>query len=156
MAGAFDPNGKLKDHREFNVIKDIPSAKALAEKWPGKVLWSGFEIGMALRYPKVTIAEDYNSVPNHIIKDGYLAYCGPDRENPTWDLTCPLQIIYPNRGYFGLSEPGTVSVADDGFNTFNPDPNGNHLIMRLDQTQQTRVLEAFTQLAPHPPANLKR
>lgn len=152
MAGAFDPDGSFKKHREYNVIKDIPSAQSLAEKWPGTVLWSGFEIGMALRYPSVSIREDYNSVPNHIIKEAYIAYCGDQGKNPTWDLTCPLQIIYPDRGYFGLSERGDVQVADDGLTTFKPNAKGNDIIMRMDEKQRIRVLEAFVQLCPHPPA----
>ncbi len=38
-----------KDHPlagAFNVIKDIPSAKMLAEQWPTPIIWSGFEIGI--------------------------------------------------------------------------------------------------------------
>ena len=125
MAGAFAQEGEFKNHREYNVIKDIPSAQEFAKKWPGKVIWSGFEIGMALRYPSNSIREDYNYVPDHIIKEGYIAYCGDHGENPTWDLTCPLLIVHPDRGYFDLSEPGDVIVEDDGFTTSSPTPKAS-------------------------------
>lgn len=156
MAGAFDYAGQFKDHREYNVIKDIPSAQSLAKKWPGPVIWSGFEIGMALRYPARSIQQDYNYTANHIVKDGYIAYCGESGENPTWDLTCPLLIAYPDRGYFDLSEPGDVIVADDGYTTFQPKAGGLHRYMKMNPVQAARVLESFVQLCPEPPASLAK
>ncbi len=151
MAGAFDKGGQYEKHREYNVIKDIPSAQELAKKWPGKVIWSGFEIGMALRYPARSIQQDYNYTPRHIIKEGYEAYCGLNGQNPTWDLTCPLLIVHPDRGYFDLSEPGDVTVENDGLTVFKPNPQGKHRYMKMNEVQTARVLEAFVQLCPEPP-----
>ena len=155
MAGAFDKGGKWEKHREFNVREDIPSARSIAENWPGKVIWSGFEVGIAARYPVASIREDYNYTPHHIIKEAYAAYCGLDTGNPTYDLTCPLLIVHPERGYFDLSEPGDITVKNDGSTTFTANPNGRHRFMKTSAIQTARIIEAFTQLCPEPPLSTK-
>ena len=52
MAGAFTQivgdKGQLYDHKEYNIVKDIPAAKALVRDWPTPIIWSGFEIGKNL------------------------------------------------------------------------------------------------------------
>lgn len=151
MAGAFDSAGSFKEHREFNVIKDIAAARTLAEKWPGDIVWSGFEVGMAMRYPSRSIREDYRVPAGHIVSAAYVAYCGEQGENPTWDLTCPLFIAFPDRDYFGLSEPGEVRIADDGFTQFHPSAKGRHRYLTLTPVQAARTLEAFVQLCSTPP-----
>ena len=152
MAGAFDKGGKWEKHREFNVREDIPSAQALTNNWPGTIVWSGFEVGISARYPAASVQEDYNYTPHHIVKEAYTAYCGIDGENPTYDLTCPLFIVHPDRGYFDLSEPGIITVKNDGTTTFSPDPSGNHRYLKTSTIQSARIVETFTQLCPVPPA----
>lgn len=151
MAGAFVPIGNDRRYREYNVIKDIPAAKALAAKWPGPVIWSGFEVGIAIRYPAASIRDDYRYMEHHLIRDAYVAYCGDQGENPTWDLTTVLQLAYPNRGYFTLSEAGQVEVADDGFTTFQPRADGRHRFLKINAEQTARIREAFVQLCVTPP-----
>ncbi len=51
MAGAFQPIDGNKHYLEYNVVKDIASAQALASRWPTAIVYSGFEIGIALPYP---------------------------------------------------------------------------------------------------------
>ena len=46
VSDASDAEGKPRIHREYNVIKDLQSARFLSEKWPTRVVWSGFEIGI--------------------------------------------------------------------------------------------------------------
>lgn len=153
MAGSFEPGGR---HLEYNVVRDIPAAKALAAGWPGPMVWSGFEVGRALPYPAAGIREDYGYVARHPVKDAYVAYCGENGSNPTWDLTCPLYIAFADRGYFDLSEPGEVRIADDGLTTFHPRADGRHRYLKLSGAQAVRVTEAFVQLCPAPPAATAR
>jgi inosine-uridine nucleoside N-ribohydrolase len=151
MAGAFDQAGPYRNHLEFNVIKDLPAAKTLAEKWPGPVVWSGFEIGMGMRFPSTSIREDNPAPIPHLIKEAYVAYCGERGENPTWDLTCPLFIAFPDRGYFGLSEPGRVEISNEGKTTFTAASTGPHRYLTHSPLQAARTLEAFVQLCAMPP-----
>ncbi len=152
MAGTFVRNtDKLRDHKEYNVIKDIPSAQRVAEEWPTPILWSGYEIGLALPYPHESIDLDYGYVKHHPLAEAYLLYCPPQHNRPTWDLTSVLQAIRPDHGYFDLSPPGRVTIADDGLTRFEPTPDGRDRYLILQDHQQARTLEALVQLSSQPP-----
>jgi len=155
MAGAFQTIRFNTRHLEYNVTNDIPAAKNIADRWPTPVIWSGFEIGIATTYPWQSIMEDYDYVPNHLIKDSYLAYV-PEQphDRPTWDLTAVLYAVYPDRGYFNLSPAGSIQVDDKGRTDFaqnNKDNKGNDRYLIMDEVQTARVREAFVQLCSEPP-----
>jgi purine nucleosidase len=153
MAGAFSlipQDGKLIEHREYNVVTDIPAAKKLVHKWPVDVVWSGFEIGLALPYPHQSILRDFNYVVHHPVAEAYTLYIPPPHDRPTWDLTSVLWAVRPNDQYFELSQPGTVSVADDGLTKFEAQPAGRHRYLILKPEQKLRVLEVQRGLSSQP------
>ncbi len=157
MAGAFrqikDNQGRLYDHKEYNVVKDIPAAKKLADQWPSSVLWSGFEIGKNLTYPHQSILRDYRYVQHHPLPEAYTLYIPPPHDRPTWDLTSVLAAVRPEHRYFDVSPPGDVLVADDGLTTFSAKAGGRHRYLILKEEQKPRATEALVQLASQPPAN---
>lgn len=149
MAGAFEPiNGGR--HLEYNVVKDISAAKKIATDWPTEVLYSGYEIGLAMRYPARSILEDYRWQPDHIVAASSIAYEPPPHNRPTWDLTSVLAVVRPTHRYFGMSEPGHVIVDDDGGTQFEPDADGLHRYLTVDATQAARGVEAFVNLCSQP------
>ena len=159
MAGAFQTIRYGNRYREYNVIKDIPSARALTEKWPTPMVWSGFEIGIAATYPWQSVMEDFETHADHILKKSYVAYVPAEGEDrPTWDLTAVLYAVYPDRDYFELSPRGTVRMHEDGMTFFNPPPrrqpvekhNGRDRFLVMDEVQAARVREALTQIASEP------
>jgi inosine-uridine nucleoside N-ribohydrolase len=158
MAGAFTKivgdSGQLYDHKEYNIVKDIPSAQQLATKWPTPIVWSGFEIGKNLPYPHGSILKDYAYVEHHPLAEAYHLYIPPPHDRPTWDLTSVLQAVRPSRGYFDLSAPGQVTVAENGLTTFREVPSGRdrHLIIRDDQ--KPRTTEALVHLSSQPPSSV--
>lgn len=154
MAGAFQTVEDNNHIAEFNVVKDIPAAQKLANEWPTPIVWSGFEIGIALPYPAVSIERDYTYVPHHPLAESYQAYMPTPHERPTWDLTSALYAAQPERGYFGLSQPGTVTVEADGLTRFTPKANGRDRFLKLDATQRARTLEALVQLCTEPPPRI--
>ena len=155
MAGAFTQivgdSGQLYDHKEYNVVKDIPSAKKLCQDWPTPIVWSGFEIGKNLTYPHESILQDYNYVRYHPLSESYTLYIPPPHDRPTWDLTSVLHAIRPDRGYFDLSAPGRVTIAEDGLTSFEESAGGRdrHLVIRDEQ--KGRTTEALVQLSSQPP-----
>jgi len=155
MAGAFrqilDRDGEPYDHKEYNVIKDIPSAQRLSTDWPTPVVWSGYEIGLALPYPHESIEQDYQYVPDHPLAAAYMLYSPPPHNRPTWDLTSVLYAVRPDREYFDISKPGVVTVADDGLTTFKEDELGLHRYLILKDGQRGRATEALVQLSSQPP-----
>lgn len=153
MAGAFVPINGDAQYREANVRNDIPSMQQLAEHWPDEVpvVWSGFEIGISVRYPHQSIARDFGYVAHHPVREAYLLHSGAEHDRPSWDLTSVLYAIDPDRGYFDLSEPGRVRVADDGHTSFAAAPDGRDRFLRMSDLQAARVREALVQLTSQPP-----
>ncbi|MFO0960545.1 MAG: nucleoside hydrolase [Isosphaeraceae bacterium] len=151
MAGAFEAIDKNPHYLEYNVVKDVPAAKKLAERWPTPTVWSGFEIGIAVPYPAVSIERDYGYVKHHPVADAYIARNPPPHERPTWDLTSVLYAALPDRGYFDLSPPGKVTVEADGFTRFSPSEGGRDRYLILPPEKRSRVREALVQLSSQPP-----
>jgi purine nucleosidase len=151
MAGAFQTIDHNNHYLEYNVVNDIPAAQKLAKDWPTPIVWSGFEIGIALAYPAVSIQRDFAYVPHHIVAEAYCLYSPPPHNRPTWDLTASLYVVRPDRDYFGLSSPGRVTVDNDGFTRFAPDGKGRDRFLTLTPIQQARTREALVQLTSEPP-----
>ena len=155
MAGAFQPIDGNRRYLEYNVVKDVASARALAARWPSPTIWSGFEIGIALPYPASSIERDYGYVPHHPVAEAYIRHEPPPHNRPTWDLTSVLYAVHDDRGYFDLSPPGTVTVEPDGFTRFDASPDGKHRYLVLTPDQKPRVLEALVQLSSQPPCRVQ-
>ncbi len=158
MAGAFSFCANTNYHLEANVINGIGYMQTVADEWPEEVpiVWSGFEIGEALPYPRVSIARDLNYVPHHIVKEAYLLHSGPEHDRPCWDESSVLYAVFPDREFFGLSLNGRVTVGDDGFTRFKaPGKQGGGTrdrFLTMTSVQQARALEAIMQLTVQPPA----
>lgn len=153
MAGAFQTIEWNTRHLEYNVIKDIPAAKKLAKEWPTPVIWSGYEIGIAAKFPHTSIEHDLNYTAHHPLKESYVVYNPPPHDRPTWDPTAVLWAVYPDRGYFDLSPEGNVEVDDNGATVFrvSKDGKGRHRYLRMSPEQTARVREAIVQLSCEPP-----
>lgn len=153
MAGAFQPIDKNPRYAEYNVVKDVASARKLAERWPSPMVFSGYEVGVALPYPSVSIECDYRYVPHHPVAEAYVLYNPPPHNRPTWDLTSVLYAVQPDRGYFDVSGPGKVGFEPDGATRFIADPGGTHRYLILKPDQRARVTEALVQLSSQPPTS---
>lgn len=157
MAGAFAFCNHTNYHLEANVINGIGDMQTVANRWPEEVpiLWSGYEIGEALPFPRIVIQRDLDYLPHHLVKEAYLLHSGPDHDRPCWDESSVLWAVFPERGFFGLSEPGRVKVLDDGFTRFMPagknQPGRRDRFLTMNSVQQCRALEAIVHLTIQPP-----
>jgi len=148
MAGSFNGSG----HKEYNVVKDIPSAKKMAAEWPTEIVFNGFEIGQVVNHPPASMKDDYGYVKHHPLQDIYRLYHGSlNAAQWDFDLASVLYAVRPNRGYFTLSPPGTVTVADDGQTAFTPNENGKHRYMSVTPEQIAMTRETLVQLCSEPP-----
>ncbi len=151
MFGAYKPDGGVNAMREYNVVEDLPSSKKFTSDWPTPIFFSGFEVGQAIAYPAVSIERDFNYVKHHPLAEAYRRYEPPPHNRPCWDLTSVLYAIYPDRGFFGLSATGRITVGDDGVTRFAAAEGGSHRFLTVSKDQITRCREAFTFLASEPP-----
>jgi inosine-uridine nucleoside N-ribohydrolase len=152
MAGSFQTIDHNNHFLEYNVVNDIPAAQKLAKEWPTPIVWSGFEIGIAVPYPAVSIERDFAYVPHHPVAEAYQLYEHTPHERPTWDLTSVLYAVRPDRDYFALSRSGRVTVENDGFTRFTPQREGRDRFLILNEVRTARTREALMGLTSQPPA----
>ncbi len=152
MGGAFVPIEGNARYAEYNIKGDLPASRRLAADWPTPIVWSGFEIGLAVPYPASSIEHDYGYVEHHPIAEAYRLYDKMPYDRPSWDLTAVLYGLLPDRGYFDLSPPGRVTVEEDGATRFEMQEGGPHRYLILRPEQRARVTEALVELASQPPA----
>ena len=146
MAGNFADGAP-----EYNVKIDVESAKAVFERWPTPIVFSGFEIGRELLYPASSIEHDFAYAIPHPIAESYRAYQNMPYNRPTWDLTAALQAVRPEHAYFTLSDSGTVQVESNGVTHFTAG-QGDRRFLRLDPAKGAEILEVLALLSSEPPA----
>ena len=152
MAGAFEKS--YFDLKESNVIADLPAARKMIEKWPTEIIFNGAEIGVFILFPYISIDEDFGYLPVHPIREAHRFFTDSTQDQTTFDLNSVLYTARPNRGYYSLSEPGTVSFTEEGITVFVPDANGKHRFMTVDDRQIAVAREALIQLTTQPPVFL--
>jgi inosine-uridine nucleoside N-ribohydrolase len=145
MAGNFTGGAA-----EYNVKEDVKACQKLVAEWPGEMVWSGFEVGLSMKYPAASIERDYRWAAKHPVVDGYKAYMRFPYDRETWDLTSVLYAVRAGGGYFGLSEAGTVAVDAQGNTKFRPQAGGRHRYLKVNDAQKARALEAMVWLASQP------
>jgi len=146
-AGAF-PAGPP----EAAIASDLPAARKLFAEWPTPIVFSGNEVGLALPFPASSIEKDFAWSQAHPVVDAYRAYETMPYDAPSWALAAVLYAIRPQEGYFQLSEPGTVSVLDDGRTRHAPSAAGRHRYLIADPAQKERIIQTYTEIASLKPA----
>lgn len=146
-AGSF-PAGQP----EPSIKSDVAAARKLFAEWPTPLVAVGAEVGEALPYPGSSIEKDFAWSPAHPVVDAYLAFKPMPYDAPASALAAVLQAVHPDDGYFKLSEPGTISVLDDGRTRFTPEADGKHRYVIVDPAQKERVVNLYTAMVSAAPA----
>jgi inosine-uridine nucleoside N-ribohydrolase len=147
MTGGAYPDGKP----EFNIKTDIAAARKLFAEWPTPIVASGVEVGQDLLYPASSIEKDFAWTPDHPVADAYRAYKPMPYDAPTGDMSAVLYAVRPKEGYFKLSDPGTISVLDDGRTKFTASADGKHRYLILDPDQKEKIVRTYTEIASAKP-----
>lgn len=148
MGGGFETSA---NHKEYNIVNDLPAAQRAFADWPTPIVASGFEIGLAIEYPAISIERDFGYVKHHPLAEAYGAYQKMPYDRPTWDLTSVLYAVRPDRGYFTLTQPGRITIDAEGLSKFAPAADGKHRYLKVNEKQIARVREALILLASQPP-----
>ncbi len=153
MAADFSPES-LADpackNPEFNVRFDISGARKFVTNCPRPIYFSGLEVGLSILYPGAAMTTDYRWCANHPVVEAYIRCFPMPYDRPTWDLTAVLFAVRPDWGYFGMSDPGAVEVDSKGFVRFQPQADGLHRYLKVDDTQRARICEIQTLLVAQP------
>lgn len=146
MAGNF-AHGKP----EYNVYTDPEAARYVFERWPGPMVFSGYEVGVQAKFTFQSIQKDFNYVNHHPVAEAYRIFLPKGEDRPSWDPTAVLYAIRPDHGYFTLSEPGRVSLGPKNTTVFMHANDGNCRYLRLDPVGAARVQAVLETLASEPP-----
>ncbi|MDS1031310.1 nucleoside hydrolase [Porphyromonadaceae sp. NP-X] len=151
MAGCFNDSTLL----EYNVVKDIPSAKKVFEEWPTKIITSPFEVGVAIKYPGNSIENDFKWASIHPMVEAYKCYQKMPYDRPTWDLTTVLYSVENSYSFFNISKAGKIIVNEKGRTIFVPDNLGNRYYLTINENQTEKIKQHFIKIITQKPKRYK-
>jgi inosine-uridine nucleoside N-ribohydrolase len=137
MAGGF-PTGK-----EFNIYKDSTASEYVFNQWPGKIIFTGFEIGDKIHTGLQLIRSDIRNSP---IKDVF-RICIPlsaedSKGHRSWDETAVLIAVYGTAGFFETRR-GNIIVKSNGSNLWEDSRSGKHfyVVQKMPAEEMARFIE---------------
>ena len=145
-AGRFD--GGAPDP---TVRGDAAAFRKLLAEWPTPIVMAGSELSEAVPFPGATVETGFAWAPNHPIVDAYRSFKTMPYDAPSRTLAALLHAVSPEQRFFDLSEPGTISVTDDGRTRFTPSPSGPHRYLIAKPDQRERVQQTYAQLVSAEP-----
>ena len=148
MGGCF-----FAPNAEFNLLGDLDASRNIFENWPTEIVTSPFEVGIAICYPGESIENDLDWGIPHPMREGYLAYCPMPHDRPCWDLTAVLYAV-EGGDWFTVSEPGKISVGEDGIATFTSDSSGRQRYLAVTPEQAAAIREHFVEILTRKPAGI--
>lgn len=137
---------------DATIASDLAAARKLFAEWPTPIVAVGSEVGESLPYPGASIERDFSWSPAHPVIDAYRLFKPMPYDAPASALAAVLYAAHPDAGHFTLSDPGTISVQDDGRTRFTPATNGRHRYVIADPARQDEVIRSYTALVSTPPA----
>jgi hypothetical protein len=130
--------------------QDVPAMRKVLTEWPTPIFFCGRAVGEALPFPAAAIENDFTWAPEHPVVDAYRAYRAMPYDAPSYDLAAVHYAVHPDSGFFQLSEPGTVSVSDDGAMTFVAG-GGNVRSLSVDASKKGEIIQAFVAITSAKP-----
>ncbi len=144
MAGNFRKEGEGR-FAEYNVVRDVPSARKFFAECPVNIVVSPFELGDELHFPAAEVEKNFGYEGPNPVAEAYKAYLPMPFDRPIWDLTSVLYGIEGNR-FFRQSGLGKVEVDEQGLTTFCAHPTGRDIILSVDKVRHQEVIDRCVQL----------
>jgi len=130
---------------------DLAAARRLLALWPGQIVLSPDDLGLALPFPGECIEKEFDWAPKHPVADAYRAYRTMPYDAPAPAMAAALFAVRPKENYFKLSDPGTISIGPDGQLKFAPSADGKHHQLIYDPAQKERIILAYRELVSAKP-----
>lgn len=147
MAGCMDDTS----HCEYNIVKDISSARKVFSEWPTPIVVAPFELGAAICYPASSIMHDFGWASFHPAVEAYKAFLPMPYDRPSWDLTAVLAAVENCREYFTVSSEGSVEVTAGGATIFR-EGEGDRVYLSASRSQAEKIKERLISLITAVPA----
>jgi inosine-uridine nucleoside N-ribohydrolase len=128
--------GRFPEGREFNVYMDSTASDYAFRNWPGKVIFSGFEIGSRIFTGLRLIRSDIQNSP---VKDVFRISIPMSEEDKngrmSWDETAVMIGVYGPDGFFDTVR-GRIIVNPDGSNSWENIENGKQMYVTMKKTTE--------------------
>jgi inosine-uridine nucleoside N-ribohydrolase len=147
FTGGRFPSGAADE----NIKADIASARKLFADWPTPIVACGAEMDGLVSYPASSIEKDFTWSPAHPVVDAYRAGGTMPYDAPIWAMHAGMYAVRPKEGYFKVSDPGTISIQEDGRTVFTPSANGKHRHLIWDPAQKERIVKTYTEIVSAKP-----
>jgi hypothetical protein len=131
------------------VKADLAAARKLFAEWPTPIVAAGVDLNSTVTFPAAAIDKDFAWAPEHPLADAYRAAAPGDA--PAATLAAVLYAVRPNDSFFKLSDPGTITVADDGRTHFAPAAGGKHRFLIADPAKLEDARKLFVETASTKP-----
>lgn len=156
MAGNFSAEGKCTK-AEYNIFMDKEASTHFIKECPVPIYFSGFEVGLAVRFPQKAIDTRFGWAKNNPVVDAYKLWEGGKPHNrPSWDLTSVLFVF--DKTAFDVSKEGYVEVVNGQYSCtrFTRGEGGKryYLILPKDGGAE-RVVQKLIETASAKPSCIK-
>jgi hypothetical protein len=135
--------------------KDVPALRKVLAEWPTPIFYCPKAVGDAVPFPGAALDKTFEWTPNHPVVDAYRAAGTMPYNAPSYDLAAAHYAVHPDSGFFQLSEPGTLTVSDDGKLAFKPG-GGQIRSLQVDPAKKDQFLLAMLDIAGTKPAEPQR
>ena len=144
---------------EAAIASDPRAARRVFADWPTPIVAVGAEFGEAVRFPAKVVQELLATAPEHPVAAAYAALGRMPYDAPTTALAGVLAAVsygvssgvQPEGEEYRLSEPGSISVQEDGRTRFTPRAAGMHRYWIANPAKAQSLLAQYTALVSAPP-----
>lgn len=124
MGGAFPRSAKP----ETNIRLDIAAAVSVVNRWPGEILWQGFEVGAVLQCgAKLKSVSSQNPIRRAFELRPHMDGFSIDRGKPAHDQAAVLLAVRgAESALWNVVSGGRVIIDSDGHTEFRTDRDRKH------------------------------
>jgi hypothetical protein len=133
------------------IREDVAGFRRLLAEWPTPIVMAGLELDDALPFPGSSVAARFAWSAHHPVADAYVAAGVMPYDAPSRTLAAVLHAVHPDGDLLAVSEPGEITVLDDGRTRFTPSPQGRHRYLVAPPGRRERILETYVQLTSAQP-----
>lgn len=130
---------------------DLPAAREVFRAWPGSV---ALVETPSLVFPGRELDARFAWAENHPVRDAYRAFQTMPYDAPLASAAAVVRAARPASGWFTVSEPGTIELANDASLRLVPG-SGKHRWLRIAPGQASAATAGLVELItaqPPPPA----
>ncbi len=139
---------------ENNILRGVVAARQVAATWPTPIVYSGWEVGNAVRTGKALTNPDVNPVAKAYELFSGSGPVGVIGDRDSWDQTAALYAVvgctYKDVTLWSLSAPHTITFDDAGHTIISPCSTANryYMIKTLNNADLATCISALMIAAP--------